>query len=139
MTPDKFKKIAPEFDGAADDLIQCYLDLAIERLDASTWGKVYGQAVCYLAAHIFKETQSLDPDSDFATAAGDAGAAGPVSSVAVGRWSMSFGGGLTGNETGLSAGGDGDLVRTFYGRQYLALRKTRAAGRSRLIRVKGFC
>lgn len=128
MTPEKLRKIAPEFAAKDDDTLAFYLDLAQERLDARAWGKPFSTAVCLLTAHL---ATTLLAESEGAAAG--TGAAGQVTQVTVGRWSMQFGKGLSGAESGLDPAADGSLVQTRYGREFLALRKTRAAGRSRLV------
>lgn len=111
MTPDKIRAIAPELAGETDETLSTFIDLAAERMTPSAWGSVYGTAVAYLAAHL--RTVALRDH------------AGAVSSVSVGRWSVSY------------STEPGPLGATRFGQEYLALMRTRAAGRSRLIRPRG--
>lgn len=137
MTPDKVRQLAPEFTDDPDDLLQVFIDIALEMTDPSAWGRVYGTAIAYLAAHLKTVADQGDPSASGAGPGAGMGAVGPVASVAVGRWNMSFGGNLNGSESGLDPGSDGSLVTTRHGKMYLMLRKTRKNGRGRLIRPKG--
>lgn len=53
MTPDlaTFRALFPEFDAVLDATVQLYIDEAAEELDAGAWGRCYGKAVLYYAAH----------------------------------------------------------------------------------------
>ncbi len=137
MTPDKVRTLAPEFASDPDELLQVFIDLALEMTSAPAWGNVYGTAVAYLAAHLKTVADQGDSSASGAGAGAGQGAVGPVTGMSVGRWSWSFGGKLNGSESGLDAGADGSLVTTRHGKMFLMLRKTRANGKARLIRPKG--
>ncbi len=138
MTPDKVRAIAPEFKDDPDEVLQVFLDLALEiHGDASPWGNVYGTAMAYFAAHLQAVAAQGDPDATGAGAGAGQGASGAVTGMAVGRWSWSFGGNLNGSEGGMDPGLYGSLVTTRHGKMYLFLRKTRPNARGRLIRPKG--
>lgn len=137
MTPDKVRTVAPEFADDDDATIQFFLDWAQRLNSPAAWGAAYGDAMACLAAHLKTIADQGDPTSSGAGPGAGMGAVGPAVSVAVGRWSMSFGGNLTGAESGLDPAGDGSLVTTRHGKLFLMMRRTRVNGRSKLIRPKG--
>lgn len=137
MTPDKVRLLAPEFAADPDELLTVFIDIALDMTSAAAWGKVYGTAIAYLAAHLKTVADQGDPSASGAGPGAGMGTTGGVASMAVGRWNVSFGGMLTGAEAGLDPGADGSLVTTRHGKMYLMLRKSRAAGKARLIRPKG--
>lgn len=133
-TPAKLRILAPEFKTDDDDTLAVYLELAAERMDSRAWGNVYGQAVAYLAAHILTIARRGDASAAGGGAGAGQGGTGAVSSISTGDWSVSFGGSLTGAEGGVDTLAEASLMTTRHGKEYLALRRTRAAGRSRVIR-----
>jgi len=46
-----FRILFPEFDAIDDVRIQLYIDDAIDELSKANWGKCWGKAVLYYAAH----------------------------------------------------------------------------------------
>lgn len=135
MTPDKVRKIAPEFQNSTDEDLQCFLDMAVEQNSPEAWGKVFGTAMAYLAAHLKALSTWGDPEAEGAPTWAGSGAVAPLVNITEGRWTMGLGTGLTGSEAGLDAGIDGELLLTRFGKRYIALRKSRLAGRSRLIKA----
>ncbi|MFU8806542.1 MAG: DUF4054 domain-containing protein [Bradymonadaceae bacterium] len=109
--------IAPELATESEARIDTFLELAAQRVGAHAFGKVYVQAVTYLAAHLLT----------LSNRARDAGmaAAGSITSVGTGGLSVSF---------GQAAGmGDESLSSTVYGLEFLELRDSRPSGKGRLI------
>lgn len=104
--------IAPEFEDEANARLETALTLAAERLEPTAWGRLYLQAVCYLAAHILK-LRALS-----ASPASSTGFVGAVTSVRSGDLAISG--------PGFGAGSDNDeegLKTTAYGQAFLDLRK----------------
>lgn len=135
MTPDKVRTLAPEFSDDSDEVLTTWIELARERMAApSVWGRVYGTAVAYLAAHLKTIAARGAADEAGSGAGAGLGGVGPVTSAKVGRWSVTMGGAMTGAESGLDAKADASLVTTRHGKEFLALRRTRSAGKSRIIR-----
>lgn len=108
----------------ADARWSTFVAIAQEQLTAAAWGNVYGQASAYLAAHL------LQVAIDAETVGVGAGAAGsPLTSITTSVLSESYG-------TTVVASNNTDdalLATTSHGRQFLALRRTRAAGRARVV------
>lgn len=113
---------APEFVG--DTRIALALELAAEQMATeAVWGNVYDQAVAYLAAHLLT---SWSPAAGSGSGSAAGSAAGPVTSESAGDVSRSYGNSTSG-VTGLGLS-DALLATTSHGRNYLGLRRTRAAG-----------
>ena len=62
-----FRILFPEFDAIDDVRIQLYIDDAIDELSKANWGKCWGKAVLYYAAH------QLQLSIDRIEAGGDSG------------------------------------------------------------------
>lgn len=105
---------------ASDSRAATFLEMAATRLTASAWGNVYVQAVALLAAHMLE----MAPSSSGGGAAG--AASGPVASKSAGDQSIAYGS-LAGAPTSTA---DEALKQTTYGREFIALRDTRAAARA---------
>ena len=115
-----FRALCPDLCSEADGRVGVFLTAAARRLDASAWGAVYLDAVVYLAAHLL--IRSPAGGSGGTNVAGG----GPITSKKAGDLSVSYGATAT---TGAGrSNADLDLLETHYGRQFLALRDTRAAG-----------
>lgn len=109
---DILNAIAPEF--ADEPRADLFLTLAAQRIRPSAFGALYGQAVAYLAAHML----TMSPDDGGEGAA----SAGPVTSRGAGALSIGYG------APGAAASGhvDAALQQTRYGREYLAILRSRA-------------
>lgn len=110
-----YRALIPAHSAIADATVEVYLELAAKRHDATRWGVVYAEAMCFWAAHTIERTPGLGG----ATSA----AVGPVTARSAGKVSESYGS-LSGN------GGstvDQDLMTTVYGLRYIDIRNTRAA------------
>lgn len=114
-------EIAPELASETPTRLDLFLELAASRISPEVFGRVYVQAVAYLAAHLLT----------LANRAQDVGTAAPgaVQSASTGGVSVAFG--STGAPLSVS---DAALGQTNYGLQYLELRNSRAATKMRLIR-----
>jgi hypothetical protein len=117
MSRELLKAIAPELEGETDERLDTFLELASQRVGPKAFGKLYAQAVVYLAAHLLT----------LSNRARDAGvaAAGPVTSVGTGGLSLSFG--------AASSMGDESLSSTIYGLEFLEIRDSRPSSKGRLI------
>src|SRR5690606_23805009 len=91
-------------------------------------GRVYAQAVAYLAAHL----AVLSQRAAFAAGAGVVGG-GPVAGVTTGGLSVSFG---QAQVTAASSLGDESLKTTAYGLEFLALRASRPKTKGFLVRPR---
>lgn len=107
-----FEAIAPEFAGSAR--ADVFLSMAARRLSPRTFGRLYPEAVAYLAAHLL----TMSPEDGGAEAA----SAGPVVSRGAGSLSVSYGA-----VGGLVDVSDSTLAQTRYGREYLAILRSRSA------------
>lgn len=134
-TPLLVKTIAPVYAGETDETLQVWLDLAAARMDAASFGALYAQANAYLAAHLLTVARRSVPAQAGSGSGGGTGATGAIDSVSTGDWSISFGGSLTGAETG-DVLAESSLMTTAFGKEFLAIRRTRAASRSRIIRPR---
>lgn len=106
----------------ADARWSTFVAIAQEQLTAAAWGNVYGQASAYLAAHLLQV--AIDAENAGAGVAGS-----PLTGITTGALSESYGATVAAsNNTD-----DALLATTSYGRQFLALRRTRAAGRARVV------
>lgn len=108
---DVLKLIAPEFKTTSDDDIQTWIDLAEPYVSEKVFGKLYTQALAYLAAHLMKMSGLGD------TSTGTVGDSMRVASVSEGNTSVSF-------NTSLYAGNgaDAELSLTIYGMGYKRIR-----------------
>lgn len=102
-----------EFNKVPDDTVNMYLSLAEPLISKKRFGKMYHQALAYLAAHKMKmfglgKTIGI----------GSIGDTIGLSSVSEGETSVSF----SNNQTGNTAT-DSEFHLTVYGMQYLQLRK----------------
>lgn len=133
-TPATVRALAPEYAAETDEVLMTYLDFAAQRLDARAFGGVYAQAVAYLAAHILTIARRGVAGGAGGGAGAGQGASGAVTAVSTGDWSVSFAGGLNGSEGGVDTLAEASLMTTRFGKEFLALRRTRAASRSRVIK-----
>lgn len=110
-TVDILKIVAPEFGTMSDDDIQTWIDLAEPYVSKRVFGKLYNQAIAYLAAHFMKMSGLGD------TSTGTVGDSMRVASVSEGNTSVSFNTSLySGN------GADAELNLTVYGMSYKRIR-----------------
>lgn len=125
-TTDALEKIAPEVFARADR--DFWITLAAAQLDAVSFGGMYLYAVCYLAAHL-ATLSPLDADA----AADAAGAAGPVTARSTGELSESYASIATSSTVRTLE--EAELASTAYGRRFLSIRSSRAAGKARVVVV----
>lgn len=102
-----------EFNEVSDDTVNVYLSLAEPLISKKRFGKMYQQALAYLAAHKMKLS-----GLGISNGIGSIGDTIGLASVSEGETSVSF----FNNQTG-SAVTDLEFGRTVYGMQYLQLRK----------------
>lgn len=114
---------APRFTG--DARIAVFTDLAAQALTPSAWGAVYAQALALMVCHMLT---IYPPDVDADTSAVDA--AGPATSKTTGDVSITYGASAVTVEVDQE---DAELMRTAYGRRFLALRNARPGATARLI------
>lgn len=117
MSRELLKTIAPELASEPDERLDTFLTLAAQRVGPKAFGRVYQQAVAYLAAHLLTVSNRAR-DTGMA-------AAGPVASVGTGGLSVSFG--------AVVAMGDESLSTTSYGLEFIELRESRPSSKGRLI------
>ena len=115
-TLDTFKLLVAETAGVADGTLSQFLALAALRLDATQWGGVYEQGVCYLAGHLLCLSPSNPRRPSSSTHAGG------VTGESAGGLSRSYGA-LTTRTTEEAA-----LALTDPGREFLALRSQTVIG-----------
>jgi hypothetical protein len=126
-----FRVLIPSKCDETDGRVGAFLDIAAQRLTAAEWGGVYSQALVFLAAHLM--TLSPGPDTAAAAAGGAAlseGGAGPITKKKAGDLEVTFGSaaGGSGGGGGSTSNTDVSLLTTQWGREFLALRDTRAGG-----------
>lgn len=102
-----------EFADVPDDTIQDFISLAEPLISKKRFGKLYSQALAYLAAHKMKMS-GLGKTIGIGTIGDTIG----LSSVSEGETSVSF----SNNQVGNTAT-DSEFGLTVYGMQYLNLRK----------------
>lgn len=108
---DILKLVAPEFNTMSDDDVQTWIELAEPYVSKKVFGKLYNQALAYLAAHLMKMSGHGD------TSTGTVGDSMRVASVSEGNTSVSFNTSLySGNEA------DAELNLTVYGMSYKRIR-----------------
>lgn len=122
-----FRDLAPLLCEESDSRVCTYIEMAAQRLTASCWGQVYQQALIFYAAHLLQKSPSPDTTLGRA-AAGEGEVAGPVASRKAGDVAVSYANNASANGGGSTSNTDRDLLDTHYGRQFLALRDTRACG-----------
>jgi hypothetical protein len=101
-----------EFDEVEDDTINVYISLAEPLISERKFGKLYQQALAYLAAHRMKML-GLGTET---VIGGTLGSTYGIASVSEGGVSVSF----NNSQTDVSA--DSEYSMTVYGKQYLTLR-----------------
>lgn len=116
------RTVAPEFKDRTDDDIRIWIELAEPFLSESRYGKLYPQAIAYLAAH--KMSLNTPPEAGTAEEGIDISVKNTmnVASFTEGSTSISFNNSATG---GGAASGDADAeyCLTAYGLQFLAIKK----------------
>lgn len=116
---------APQFTG--DARIDTFTDIVAERLTASAWGAVYTQAVAWYVCHLLTVLPASSSANTGATMA-----AGPLTARAAGGQSESYGSVAVTVSVDQE---DAELMRTVYGRQFLALRNSRPGATTQLVQV----
>lgn len=106
-TRDLLDFVAPEFEDLADAVKDQAISFAGQRISAEAFGRLYQQAIAYLAAHILASARGD---------AAEAGVGGTVTMVRTGDLQIQ-GESLSGFE-----GADASLGSTPYGQQYLELK-----------------
>ena len=107
------KKTMSEFAEVEDDIIKTFISLAEPLISQKRFGKLYQQALAYLAAHKMKMS-----GLGKSVGAGTIGDTIGLSSVSEGETSVSFSNSQAGNTAT-----DAEFGLTVYGMQYLQLRK----------------
>ena len=108
-TRDLLDFVAPEFEDLADGVKDQAIAFAGQRISAEAFGRLYQQAIAYLAAHILASARG-DVSS------GEAGAIGQITSIRTGD--LQIGGqALAGVE-----GANASLASTSYGQRYLEIK-----------------
>ena len=107
------KKTMSEFVEVEDDIIRTFISLAEPLISKKRFGKLYQQALAYMAAHKMKMS-GLGKNIGVGTIGDTIG----LSSVSEGETSVSF----SNNQAGNTAA-DAEFGLTVYGMQYLQLRK----------------
>lgn len=117
-----FRALAPDLCEETDARVGVFIEQAARRLCAAAWGAVYVDALVYLAAHHLIRSPATAASGGLG--AGDGG--GAITSKKAGDLSVNFGSSTAGSSSRSNA--DAELSETMYGRKFLALRDTRAAG-----------
>jgi hypothetical protein len=117
--------VAPQY--AADPRASTFLALAAGRLSPAFFGEQFVQACAFFAAHMLTMA-----DREVAARAGGAAGAptGAITSISTGGVSIGYG-------SSVMTGDDPDLASTWYGRQFLDIRRGRSGGGARLATVDG--
>lgn len=108
------KTTMDEFDGVPPEKVQAFIELAEPMISKKRFGKLYEQALAYLAAHKMKVLGGLGRKS----IAGTVGDTYGLASVTEGKTSVSF---STVQQSNLTKE-DGEYSLTTYGSMYLQLR-----------------
>ena len=108
------KATMTEFSEVKEDPINVFLSLAEPLVSQKRFGKLYQQALAYLAAHKMK-LAGLGRKNSLGTVGDTIG----ISSVSEGKVSVSFSNSQTGNTTL-----DSEYGLTVYGMQFLQLRRS---------------
>ena len=122
---DMLNTVAPEFD--ADALRDEFLDIAASLMSATAWGAQFALAQAYLAAHMLKQMRLSEAEAG----AGAGSGSGAITSLTDGDLSISYG--SASSSVAAMTAGDAELAETRYGRAFLRIRSTRAAGRPTVI------
>ncbi len=107
------RKTMSEFKEVDDDTVRVFISLAEPLISKKKFGKLYQQALAYLAAHKMKMS-GLGKNIGIGTIGDTIG----LSSVSEGETSVSF----SNNQAGNTAT-DAEFGLTVYGMQYIQLRK----------------
>lgn len=123
-TLELFRQLAPDIPVSvvSDARVEIYLELVGQRLSAEEFGVLFEQAVIYYAAHLLQ----LAPDGGSGGIGGGGLSGGAITSKKTGDEAIGFGSAATSVSVPVTLG-DADLLQTHYGRQYLAIRDSRAA------------
>ena len=120
MTPDlaTFRILFPEFASVADEVVQFYLDEALEELDSGAWGRCYAKAVLNYAAHELALAQARAASASNQNGSVVVPQTGKLQSGSEEGISFSF----EASTVNKSASGEW-LAQTPYGQAYLALQR----------------
>jgi hypothetical protein len=136
-SPALVRQYAPEFLTYIDAVIQPFVDLAIRSHNAGAWGVLFSDAMAFYAAHLLKLSGvNSDGTGVVAGAGASTGAGGVVVAQKDGDLSRTYASAasLSGG-AGAGTAEEAELMQTSYGRRYLAMRKTRAAGKPGVVIV----
>ncbi len=118
----EFRALFPEFDPVSDVTVQPQLDQCTEDLSETAWGKCYGKAILYCAAHEIALSQNRQANATVNAAGlvGTTTGAGAITGASAGGISASFSQSAT-----QSTGSDADvyLSKTEYGQRFIALKR----------------
>lgn len=116
LTVEAFRTRYPEFTAAvaSDDQVTIAIEDAKPWLSESRWGRFYTQGLAALAAHFLK--------GSLASARGQSGAAGAVTSKKAGDIQMTYAAPAAGTAE------DAWLASSAYGQRFLALRRLAGMG-----------
>ena len=120
MTPDlaTFRILFPEFASVADEVVQFYLDEALEELDSGAWGRCYAKAVLNYAAHELALAQARTASASNQNGSVVVPQTGKLQSGSEEGISFSF----EASTVNKSASGEW-LAQTPYGQAFLALQR----------------
>jgi len=111
---DIIRAIMKEFSQVSDDDIKLFISISEPLISKKRFGKVYPQALAYMAAHKMKLA-----GNGSAVANGTIGDTIGLASVSEGETSVTF----TNNQMG-NSNSDAEYSLTIYGMQYLQLRRS---------------
>lgn len=119
-TLELFRAFAPDHCEETNGRVNIFIGAAARRLDASTWGAVYPDALVALAAHDLTQSPADGSGGEGGTDGG-----GPITAKKAGDVAVNFGSSAAASST--TSHTDAELMETKHGRKFLALRDTRAA------------
>lgn len=111
-----FRIVATEFGDVSDEKVEQFIELSEPLISEKIFGKLYNQALAYLAAHRMK---MLGFGSESASATGTIDDALRIGSYSEGGVSISYS--VSGGANALTP--DAEYAFTVYGLQYLNLRR----------------
>lgn len=121
LTAAGLQELYPEFGSVADAYIEAWLNQSAALHTEASWGSGYELGMYAWTAHHLK----LFP----AGGTGDGGVRGAVTAESVGGISASY----SDPSGGITAAADAFFRQSSYGLAYLAIRRTRALGRARVV------
>ncbi len=122
-----FRALAPDLCEEENGRVEIFLAAAARRLNPPAFGILFPDAAVYLAAHLLLRSPAGGSGGI------NVGGGGAVTSKKAGDLAIAFGSAASAvSNVALS---DVDLLETHYGRQFLSIRDTRAAGAPTFIRI----